>query len=123
KMLPIFKMGLGGKLAGGDHWMSWIALDDAVRAILFLLEKSDASGPFNIVSPNPVKNAEFTSTLAATLKRPAFFSVPAAALRMAFGDFVDGGLLASQKVQPNRLQEAGFEFKHPELDDALYSML
>lgn len=123
KMFPIFKMGLGGKLGDGSHWMSWIALDDAVRAILFLMENQTASGPFNIVSPNPVTNADFTATLAATLRRPAFMPAPAAFLRFLYGEFVDAGLLASQRALPERLQELGFQFKHPELDDALFSML
>ena len=123
KMLSIFKMGLGGKLGDGSHWMSWIALDDAVSAILFLLEKNDASGPFNIVSPNPVTNADFTATLAASLRRPAFLPAPASILRMVYGEFVDAGLLASQRVLPERLKELGFQFKHPELDGALFSLL
>jgi uncharacterized protein len=123
KMLPIFKMALGGKLGDGSHWMSWIALDDAVRAILFLMENPTASGPFNIVSPNPVTNADFTAILAATLRRPAFMPAPAAFLRFLYGEFADAGLLASQRAIPERLQEMGFQFSHPELDDALYSML
>jgi uncharacterized protein (TIGR01777 family) len=123
KMLPIFKMGLGGKLSDGSQWMSWIALDDAIRAILFLLDRNDASGPFNVASPNPVTNAEFTATLAATLRRPAFMPAPAAFLRFIYGEFADAGLLASQRALPERLQNLGFTFAHPGLDDALFSML
>jgi uncharacterized protein (TIGR01777 family) len=123
KMLPIFKIGLGGKLSDGSHWMSWIALEDVIRAILFLLERNDASGAFNIVSPNPVTNADFTATLAAALGRPAFMPVPAALLRFLYGEFADAGLLASQRAIPERLQQLGFSFKLPELDDSLYSIL
>jgi uncharacterized protein (TIGR01777 family) len=123
KMLPIFKTGLGGRLGDGSQWMSWIALEDAVRAILFLMEKADASGAFNVVSPNPVTNAEFTATLAATLHRPAFMAVPAAVLRMMLGEFADAALLISQRAIPQRLQDAGFDFKYPKLEEALRSML
>jgi NAD dependent epimerase/dehydratase family enzyme len=94
-----------------------------VRAILFLMDHGAARGPVNVVTPNPVKNAEFSETLARTLKRPAFLRAPAGLLRMVYGDFADAALLLSQRVEPQRLKELGFEWKHPELEDALYSML
>jgi uncharacterized protein (TIGR01777 family) len=123
KMLPAFKMALGGPMGDGRHWMSWIALEDVVRAISFLLDHAAAYGPINIVTPNPVTNAEFAETLARVLKRPAFIRTPAGLLRMLLGDFVDAALLSSQRVKPQRLTELGFEWRRPELEDALFSML
>jgi uncharacterized protein (TIGR01777 family) len=122
KMLPVFRLGLGGKLGSGRQWMSWIALDDAVSAIRFLLT-SDLDGPFNLCAPNPVTNAEFTSTLAAALHRPALFTVPAFALRAALGAMADEALLASARVHPTRLTQAGFTFAYPQLEAALAAIL
>jgi uncharacterized protein (TIGR01777 family) len=123
KMLPAFKMGLGGPLGEGTQWMSWIALEDVVRAIVFLLDHAAARGPVNIVSPNAVVNTEFAQTLGSVLNRPAFIRMPGGILRMLYGEFVDAALLSSQRVEPQRLTELGFEWKHPDLHDALYSML
>jgi uncharacterized protein (TIGR01777 family) len=122
KMLPVFRLGLGGKLGSGSQWMSWIALDDVVSAVRFLLA-SDLSGPFNLCAPNPVTNADFTRTLAAALHRPALFSVPAFALRAAVGHMADEALLASARVHPTRLTQAGFKFAYPELSPALAAIL
>jgi uncharacterized protein (TIGR01777 family) len=123
KMLPAFKMGLGGPTGDGRHWMSWVALEDVVRAIAFLLDHAAAHGPINIVTPNPITNAEFAQTLARVLKRPAFIRTPAGLLRMLLGDFVDAALLSSQRVKPQRLTELGFEWRRPDLEDALFSMI
>jgi uncharacterized protein (TIGR01777 family) len=123
KMLPIFRLGLGGKLGSGTQWMSWIALDDLVRGILFLVENEKAAGAFNAVAPEPVRNHEFTKTLARVLRRPAIFKVPKIPLRMMLGEFADAALLVSQRVYPERLRELGFEFKYPKLESALRSML
>lgn len=123
KMLPIFKLGLGGPLGDGTHWMSWIALEDVVRAMSFLLDHAAAHGPVNTVTPNPVMNAEFSETLARTLKRPCFLRVPDGMLRLLYGEFADAALLSSQRVKPQRLTELGFEWKRPDLEDALFSML
>jgi uncharacterized protein (TIGR01777 family) len=122
KMLPAFRFGLGGKLSSGRQWMSWIALDDAVSAVRFLLT-SGLSGSFNLCAPNPVTNADFTRTLAAALHRPAFFTVPAFALRAALGQMADEALLASTRVHPSRLTQAGFSFDYPQLDKALAAIL
>jgi uncharacterized protein len=122
KMLPVFRLGLGGKLGSGSQWMSWIALDDAVAAVRFLLT-SDLSGPFNLCAPNPVTNADFTRALAATLRRPGFFSVPAFALRAILGHMADEALLASARVHPTRLTRSGFTFAYPELTAALAAIL
>jgi uncharacterized protein len=123
KMLPFFKFGLGGPLGDGTHWMSWISLEDEVRAIQFLLANSNVSGPVNLVAPNPVTNREFAQTLGMVLRRPAFLPTPAAFLRMIYGDFVDAALLSSQRVQPQTLQALGFEWRHPELEGALRAVL
>ncbi len=123
KMLPAFKMGVGGRLGDGRHWMSWIALSDLVRALEFLLVNPNAAGPINMVTPNPVPNAEFAQTLGRVLRRPALLPAPAPVLRLALGEFVDAALLASQRVRPGRLSDLGFEWKYPELEDALRAML
>lgn len=123
KMLPAFKMGLGGPLGDGAQWMSWISLEDTVRAILYLMDHAAAYGPVNIVTPNPILNEEFAKALGRVLKRPAAIRTPAGILRMLYGEFVDAALLASQRVKPQRLTELGFEWRHPEIEDALTSML
>lgn len=123
KMLPAFRMGLGGKLGSGRQWMSWVALDDAVTAIRFLLEHNEIAGPVNIVSPQPVTNAEFTRALGAALHRPAAFPVPAFALRLAFGQMADEALLASTRVLPKKLEAVGFRFALPELNEAFRVVL
>ena len=119
RMLPPFQMGVGGRLGDGKQWMSWIALDDYIRAFAFLVEKTGVSGPVNMVAPNPVRNEEFTATLAAVLKRPALLPVPKAALAILFGEMADSTVLASQRVLPKKLKGAGFEFRHPMLEEAL----
>jgi uncharacterized protein len=122
KMLPVFRLGLGGKLGSGHQWMSWISLDDAVSAVRFLLASS-LGGSFNLCSPAPVTNAEFTRALARALHRPAIVPVPAFALRAAFGQMADEALLASSRVHPTRLRLAGFTFTHPGLPQALATIL
>lgn len=123
RMLPPFRLGLGGSLGGGRQWMSWIALADVTAAMLHLLEAESLSGPVNLTAPNPVTNREFTRTLARVLGRPAFLSVPAFALRLAFGEMADEALLASTRVLPRRLLDSGFTFRHPELEGALRAVL
>lgn len=123
QMLPIFTAGLGGRLGSGRQWMSWITLADHVAALRHLLEDAEVSGPVNITAPNPVRNAEFTATLARALHRPAVLAVPAFALRLRFGEFAGEGLLAGQRVIPARLRDSGFTFAHPELGGALQAVL
>jgi hypothetical protein len=118
-MLPVFRLGLGGRLGSGRQWMSWISLGDAVAAILFALETESLSGPVNVVSPNAVTNAEFTRALAREVHRPAVLPVPAFALRLALGQMADEALLASARVAPVKLLSAGFVFAHPTVDQAL----
>jgi uncharacterized protein len=119
KMLLPFKLGLGGRLGAGTQWMSWIALEDWVRAVRFLANVTSVSGPVNLVAPNPIKNAEFAQTLARVLGRPAFAPVPAFALELLFGEMAQATLLASQRVRARRLLESGFDFRHLTLEQAL----
>jgi len=124
KLLPIFKLGLGGRLGSGAQWTPWIALGDQARAIVFLVESDDASGPFNACTPSPVRNSELTHALGRALRRPAPFVVPAFALRAAFGeDAVRDAFLTSSRMMPKALTDAGFSFDHPEIDGALAAIL
>ena len=123
KMLPPFRMGIGGKVGGGQQWMSWIALDDVVSALRLAMDQKTISGPVNFVAPNPVTNASFTKSLGRTLGRPTFLPVPAFGARLAFGEMADALLLTSQRVEPKRLNESGFRFAYPKLQDALTHIL
>jgi uncharacterized protein (TIGR01777 family) len=123
RMLPIFRLGFGGRLGSGKQWMSWIAVDDEVAAIRFALTNDRLSGPVNLTAPNPVTNAELTKALGRALRRPAIAPVPPFALRLVFGGFADEGLLASQRALPTVLQSAGFEFGCSAIDSALATML
>lgn len=129
KMLPIFRLGLGGRLGNGQQWMSWIALDDVARALIFVAERalSEPSAPqveaVNVAAPNPVRNMDFTRTLGHVLRRPAILPAPAFALQLAFGEMAGQTLLASTRVAPQRLQQKGFVFSHPTLAEALRSEL
>lgn len=123
KMLPPFKAGLGGKVGSGQQFMSWISLDDAVSAILFLLENEAVRGIVNVVAPHAITNAEFTTALAKAIKRPAMFTVPGFALRLAFGEMANETLLVSQRVVPRVLSENNFKFKHERIEDALRDLL
>ena len=119
RLLPPFRWGVGGRIGSGRQWMSWISLEDTVRAIRFAMETSAVRGAVNLVAPEPVRNAEFTGTLARVLRRPAFLPVPAAALKLVFGSMATNTILADQRGAPKRLAGAGFEFRHPRLEDAL----
>ena len=121
KMLPLFRLGFGGKLGSGKQWWSWITLHDQIRAIEFALEHP-ISGPVNLTSPNPVTNQEFTSALARALHRPAVFPAPAIALKIAMGGF-STEVLGSKKVMPHILQEAGFTWDYPHITDALNELV
>jgi len=123
RMLPLFRMGLGGRIGSGNQWWSWISIEDEVGAIVHLIGAAEAAGAFNLTSPNPVTNAAFTSVLARVLGRPAALAVPKFALRAAFGEFADEGLLSSQRILPRRLEEVGYPFRAPELEPALRGLL
>lgn len=123
KMLTPFRMGIGGRVGSGEQWMSWVALEDVVNALKFLMGQASIRGPVNIVAPNPVTNAEFTKTLGGVLSRPTIFPVPGFGARLAFGEMADALLLSSQRVAPTVLKSSGFEFKWPTLEGALKSIL
>ena len=121
KMLPPFRLGIGGKLGSGRQWMSWIHIDDLAALFRFALENPALAGPVNGTAPNPVPNAEFTRELGHALHRPALFPVPAFALRALYGEMA-GMILASQRVLPKAAQSAGYAFRYPNLPTALASL-
>jgi uncharacterized protein len=118
-MLTPFKLGVGGVIGSGKQWMSWISLEDEVEIINFAIENENLRGAVNAVSPNPVTNHDFTKTLGDVLYRPTFLPLPEFAVSMIFGEMGDALLLASTKVLPKRLLDAGFQFKYPELKPAI----
>lgn len=118
-MLMPFKLGVGGVVGSGKQWMSWISMDDHIAAINFAIENENLRGAVNSVSPNPVTNEEFTKTLGEVLYRPTFLPLPEFAVSMVFGEMGDALLLASTKVLPKRLEDAGFEFKYSDLKPAI----
>ncbi|MGC0775187.1 MAG: TIGR01777 family oxidoreductase, partial [Candidatus Acidiferrum sp.] len=117
-MLP-FRFFAGGKIGSGKQWMSWIALDDVIDILRLALERGEIRGPINVVSPQPVQNAEFTKTLATAMHRPALFPAPAFALRLALGEMADALLLSSQRVLPKKLEKLGYRFLNSNLNSAL----
>lgn len=122
-MLLPFRLGLGGPIAGGRAYWSWIAIDDLLAVYRFAIARADVSGAVNAASPNPVTNADFTRALAAVLHRPAVLPVPAAALRLVFGSEAAGEMLSGTRLSPARLLAAGFRFQYPELEPALRHVL
>jgi hypothetical protein len=123
KMVPPFKLGVGGRMGNGRQWMSWVTLAEVVNIVEFALANSQLSGPVNAVSPNPVRNSEFTAVLAKTLHRPALFPAPTFALRLALGEMADALLLSSQRVNPSKLASASYRFQQPDLAAALADVL
>jgi uncharacterized protein (TIGR01777 family) len=121
KMLPAFRLGIGGRFGTGKQWYSWIHIDDVVG--IYLLAIDSVSGAINATAPNPVRNADFAATLGRVLHRPAFLPAPLFALRAVLGEAVDSILLASQRARARRAQESGYEFKFTELEPALRSLL
>jgi uncharacterized protein len=123
KMLPPFRLGIGGNMGNGRQWWSWIDIDDLVGAVQHVIKTETLRGPVNVVGPNPVTNAEFTKILASVLSRPAIFPMPAFAARLVFGQMGDELLLASQRVEPAKLLASGYVFQKPELRAALEGIL
>jgi uncharacterized protein (TIGR01777 family) len=123
KTLPLFKLGLGGRLGSGRQWMPWIALPDEVAAIRFLLDSPALSGAVNLSAPTPVRNSDYTHAVGRAVHRPTLAPVPRFALRAALAGFTDEGALVSQRAVPRRLLDAGFEFSYPTLDAALNVLL
>lgn len=122
KMLPPFRLGLGGRLGSGRQWFPWIHMADEVGAILFLLATAAASGPFNLCAPRPVQNRAFTRALGHHLRRPTILPAPAPALRLALGELAEA-LLGGQRAHPSRLLAAGYRFQYPDLPEALADLL
>lgn len=121
--LPIFKLGGGGRIGSGRQYWPWVAIDDVVGSILYALKTDSLEGPVNVSVPDPPTNAQYTSTLGRVLNRPTVFSLPAPIARLMLGQLADELLLASQRVDPARLKESGYEYRHPELEEALRYLL
>jgi hypothetical protein len=121
KMVPAFKAFVGGKLGSGKQWMPWVHVDDVAEIFAYAVA-NEISGVWNATSPNPVRNSEFTKELAGALGRPALFTIPVPALKIAFGEFAQH-MVDSARVIPENLSKAGFEFRHPELGEALRDVL
>ena len=122
RMLLPFRFGLGARLGNGQQWMSWIAMADYIAALLMLLDHQEASGPFNMTAPQAVTNAQFTRQLAQSLNRPAVFAAPSLILKLVLGQRAPM-VLGGQRVLPTHLQALRYQFGHPELGEALLSML
>jgi len=122
RLLPLFRLGLGGRIGTGRQVMSWIGLSEWVAAARFLLGRDDVHGPVNLTTPCPVSNAEFTSALAAAVHRPALMLVPVPALKVAIGG-VSSDILSSARVLPRRLLDEGYQFRHPAIAEALAAEL
>ncbi|HYY41835.1 MAG TPA: TIGR01777 family oxidoreductase, partial [Pyrinomonadaceae bacterium] len=123
QMLTPFQLGIGGQIGNGRHYMSWLALDDAVGMIEYALADEKLAGAVNAVAPQPVTNSEFAKTLGRVLGRPTLLPMPAFALRLALGEMAKALLLSSARVEPARLQAAGYQFKYPQLEGALRHVL
>jgi uncharacterized protein len=123
KMLPAFKMGVGGRVGDGRQWMSWIDVQDLVGAIHHILKSDLLSGPINMVAPRPVTNSEFTTTLGSVLSRPTVFPIPAFAVKLIFGEMGETVLLGSQRVEPTQLVSSGYPFRYRTLRASLENTL
>jgi len=123
KMLGPFKLGGGGKLGQGTQWMSWIHINDLIGIILYCLEQGDVQGPVNGTAPNPVTNQQFTKALGKVLNRPTFFSMPAAAIKLAMGQMGEELLLTGKRILPRKIQDAGYTFLYENLEEALADVI
>src|SRR3954451_23868982 len=123
QLMPLFRLGLGGRLGSGRQWMSWISIADHLAAVRYLLAHDDVSGAVNLTAPEPVRNKDFTKALARAVHRPAIAIVPSPALKVAIGGFAEEGALVSQRVLPARLEAAGFTFTFADVDAALGALI
>ncbi len=123
KMLTPFKLGVGGVVGSGKQWMPWIALDDLLGVIIFALENESLRGAVNTISPGIVTNEQFTKALGAAVHRPTILPIPEFAIKLLYGEMGETLLLTGQRMIPEKLQEAGFEFQYPKLEDALKHVL
>ena len=122
KMLPFFRLGIGGPVAGGRQYVPWVHLDDVVGAMLCCLDNHEAAGPVNLTAPTPVTNTELSRTLGRVLGRPAVLPVPAFALKALYGEMAEI-VVTGQRVVPRRLEQLGYDFRHPDLEPALRDVL
>jgi uncharacterized protein len=122
RVLPLFRAGVGGRLGSGKQYVSWIARPDHLAAMRFLIDAANISGAVNVTAPNPVTNTVYTKAIAAAVRRPALLVAPSLALKVALGGFAET-ILTGQRVLPNRLQAAGFEFGYPEVEVALRALI
>jgi uncharacterized protein (TIGR01777 family) len=122
-MLPIFKLGIGGKIGSGKQWMPWIHISDMVAVVDYCIANTSISGAINCTAPNPVTNSELTKVLAHTLKRPAFLNIPEWMITLMFGQMGKELLLSGKKVMPSKLQSLGFAFEYERLSPALDEIL
>jgi uncharacterized protein (TIGR01777 family) len=122
KMLPFFKLGIGGPVAGGSQYVPWIHLDDVVGALLCAVDNAAASGPINVTAPNPATNAQLSTALGRVLHRPAVLPVPGFAVKLLYGEMAEV-VTTGQRARPTELQQLGYQFAHPELEEALRDVL
>jgi uncharacterized protein len=122
KMLPFFKLGVGGPVAGGHQYVPWIHLDDVVGALLCAVDSAAASGPINVTAPNPATNAQLSAVLGRVLHRPAVLPVPGFAVKLLYGEMAEV-VTTGVRARPARLQQLGYPFTHPELEEALRDVL
>jgi len=123
KILPLFRLGLGGRLGDGRQYLPWVTLEDVARAFEYFITNEPIRGPVNVVAPQPVTNAEFTQALGAALQRPTLFRVPAGVIRAVFGQMGRETILSGCRAVPARLSTQGFRFKHADLVDTLRAEL
>lgn len=123
KMLPSFKLGLGGKIGDGKQYFSWVHIDDVISCYMFLINNEQAKGIYNVTAPNPVTNSKFTKSLAKSINRPALFTVPACVIKCGFGEMGENLLLKGQRVIPQKLTKEGFIYQYPFIDDALVNLV
>ena len=122
KMLPFFRLGIGGPVAGGHQYVPWVHLDDVVGALLCCVDNAGADGPVNVTAPNPVTNAELSRALGHVLGRPAVLPVPGMAVKLLYGEMAEM-VTTGQRAVPARLGQLGYVFRHPELEEALHDVL
>ncbi len=122
RLLPLFRLGLGGKIGSGRQWWSWITLDDYLRCVRFVLDRDELAGPVNLSAPEPLTNADMTAAMGRVLHRPTVFTAPGWAMKLPLRDFAED-LLGGQRVLPRRLLDAGFAFAHPTFEPALREVL
>lgn len=123
RMMPPFKLGLGGRIGDGRQWFSWVTLPELATMVAFVMAEKNLNGPINFVSPAAVTNTELTQILAKVLKRPALFPLPASIVKLAFGEMGEQMLLTSLRVEPRKLIEAGYSFQHAQLQPALAEVI